>query len=427
MRHTPERHTDAADRTVKDIRRKTRKRYSSEDKIRIVLAGLRGEDTIAELCRQEGIAQSQYYSWSKEFLEAGKKRLAGDTTREANTGGVLGRFDGGLLSWRKSEKIQINGVVGSPVVSRKDLPFEDDVFFYGISIDYKPFDANLDTSWFFIDQRADGLIDRQAIGAEFRYFDETRSAFATIDYDIPFAELNTAIFSGNWTFADKSVMSLGLDYRKSPSLFTSNALQGQQLENLKDLLGVFNEDEIRRIALDRTATSQSATFGYSRPMNDMFQVNFDATWYNVQSTSASAGVDAILSTGDEYFYSAQILATNVVKQGDIFVAGVRYADRANSEFYTLDLNTRYPFTRQFRLNPRVRFTYRENKFDDGNELAVRPSIRLNYDYTRALSFEVEAGAKWSLREKGTILDEENEFFIVLGFRYDFQADERTGL
>jgi len=84
MRDTPERHHNAADRTVKDIRRKTRKRYSSEDKIRIVLAGLRGEDTIAELCRQEGIAQSQYYSWSKEFMEAGRKRLAGDTAREAN-------------------------------------------------------------------------------------------------------------------------------------------------------------------------------------------------------------------------------------------------------------------------------------------------------------------------------------------------------
>jgi len=88
MRQTPERHQDAADRTVKDIRRKTRKRYSSEEKIRIVLAGLRGEDSIAELCRQEGISQGIYYSWSKEFLEAGKKRLAGDTTREANTGEV---------------------------------------------------------------------------------------------------------------------------------------------------------------------------------------------------------------------------------------------------------------------------------------------------------------------------------------------------
>ena len=88
MRYKSERHQDAADRTVKDIRRKTRRRYSSEEKIRIVLAGLRGEDTIAELCRQEGISQGIYYSWSKEFLEAGKKRLAGDTAREANTGEV---------------------------------------------------------------------------------------------------------------------------------------------------------------------------------------------------------------------------------------------------------------------------------------------------------------------------------------------------
>lgn len=65
MRDKPERPTDAEDRTVKDIRCKTRKRFSSEDKIRIVLAGLRGEDTIVELCRQEGIAQNQHYSWSK--------------------------------------------------------------------------------------------------------------------------------------------------------------------------------------------------------------------------------------------------------------------------------------------------------------------------------------------------------------------------
>ncbi len=88
MRQRSKRHQDAAERTVKDIRRKTRKRYSSEEKIRIVLAGLRGEDSIAELCRQEGISQGLYYSWSKEFLEAGKKRLAGDTAREANTGEV---------------------------------------------------------------------------------------------------------------------------------------------------------------------------------------------------------------------------------------------------------------------------------------------------------------------------------------------------
>ena len=90
MRRKNERLTDDAERVVKDIKRQTRRRFSSEDKIRIVLSGLRGDDSIAELCRQEGIAQSQYYSWSKEFMEAGKKRLAGDTEREANTGEVKG-------------------------------------------------------------------------------------------------------------------------------------------------------------------------------------------------------------------------------------------------------------------------------------------------------------------------------------------------
>jgi transposase len=100
--------TAPAEQVVKDIRRAARKLHSSEEKIRlprrrsgfrgedpaseekirIVLSGLRGEESIAELCRKEGIAQSLYYSWSKEFLEAGKKRLAGDTARQANTGEV---------------------------------------------------------------------------------------------------------------------------------------------------------------------------------------------------------------------------------------------------------------------------------------------------------------------------------------------------
>ena len=75
----------AADKVVKGIRRKTRKHYSAEEKIRVVLAGLRGEESIASLCRQEGISESLYYSWSKEFLEAGKRRLAGDTARQATS------------------------------------------------------------------------------------------------------------------------------------------------------------------------------------------------------------------------------------------------------------------------------------------------------------------------------------------------------
>ena len=88
MRQKPKTRKSHGEKVVKDIRRATRKQYSAEEKIRIVLDGLKGEDSIAELCRREGIAQSLYYSWSKEFLEAGKKRLAGDTARAATSSEV---------------------------------------------------------------------------------------------------------------------------------------------------------------------------------------------------------------------------------------------------------------------------------------------------------------------------------------------------
>ena len=85
MTKKPTTSKDAADKVVKNIRRKTRQTYSAEEQIRIVLAGLRGEESIAVLCRREGIAESLYYSWSKEFLEAGKRRLSGDTARQATS------------------------------------------------------------------------------------------------------------------------------------------------------------------------------------------------------------------------------------------------------------------------------------------------------------------------------------------------------
>jgi transposase len=90
MRQKPRSAQEPTEQVVKEIRRATRKHYSAEEKIRIVLEGLRGEDSIAELCRRERIPPNVYYRWSKEFLEAGKKRLAGDVAREATSDEVRG-------------------------------------------------------------------------------------------------------------------------------------------------------------------------------------------------------------------------------------------------------------------------------------------------------------------------------------------------
>ena len=102
----------AVEATVREIRRKTRKKYSAEEKVRIVLEGLRGEEKIAELCRREGIHQNMYYKWSKEFLEAGKQRLVGDTKREA---------DSHEVEAMRSENEQLKAVVAELTLNNRML------------------------------------------------------------------------------------------------------------------------------------------------------------------------------------------------------------------------------------------------------------------------------------------------------------------
>jgi transposase len=117
MRQKPVALTDGAEKTVRDIKRATRRHFSAEDKIRIVIAGLRGEDSIAELCRKEGIHQNLYYKWSKDFLEAGKKRLAGDIVREATSDEVKSlRAQAGQLKETLAELLLENRLLKKSVV-----------------------------------------------------------------------------------------------------------------------------------------------------------------------------------------------------------------------------------------------------------------------------------------------------------------------
>src|SRR5262249_23642675 len=112
------RQPDGAEKLVRDIRRATRRHFSAEDKIRIVLEGLRGEDSIAELCRKEGIAQNLYYRWSKEFLEAGKKRLAGDRAREPTSDEVKTlRAEAGKLKEAFAEATLENRLLKKSVIA----------------------------------------------------------------------------------------------------------------------------------------------------------------------------------------------------------------------------------------------------------------------------------------------------------------------
>jgi hypothetical protein len=342
-----------------------------------------------------------------------------------NTGGVLGRFDGGLVSWQANPFVRLNAVGGSPVERRKDMPFKDDKYFYGASVDFGPFWGGLETSLFAIEQRDRALVDRQAVGAELRYVQPDKSFFATVDYDTHFSAFNAAIASGSWTFADKSTLTGAVDYRKSPYLSAWTALQGQPFLTLYDMLKVKTKEEIDQLAIDRTATYKAATVGYSRPLTDKLQWSSDVTVANVSGTISSGGVEATLPPGTDYYASTQLIASSLFADGDMYIAGLRFANRPDSNLYVVDLSARYPLTADLRINPRLRVGYRVGDTTDLKEWSVLPSLLLNYYWTKDLSLELEVGTQWTRRDQLGVRETTTDLFLTAGIRYDFYADGKT--
>lgn len=349
----------------------------------------------------------------------GAEARIGRQTR--NTGGVLGRFDGGVFSFQAAEEFRINAVVGSPVRRRRDEPFLDDKLFYGASVDIGPF-SGFDMSLFYIEQRDRSILDRRSIGAEARYVDTDKSAFGSVDYDIEYGDLNAAILNGSWTLADKSTLHAAFDYRKSPYLSTWTALQGQVYPTLYEMLKTKTLAEIEDLAADRTASYTAVSAGFSRPINETFQASFDATMTNLSGTPASGGVDATQGTGNEFFYSAQLIGNSVFTNDDLLIAGLRFADLDKSNYYVADLSFRYPLMDQLKVAPRLMLGYRTGDNTDLVEYTVLPSILFDYYVTRDWSLELEVGAQWTDTKENGVEETTTDLFFTVGYRYDFYAD-----
>ena len=351
--------------------------------------------------------------------EWGAETRVGRQTR--NSGGVLGRFDGAVFSVDAAKGYRLNAVAGSPVARRRDMPFADDKYFYGGSLDIGPFNG-MDVSVFAIEQRDRDVIDRQAAGAEARYFDADKSAFAMLDYDVHYETLNAAVLNGSWTLADKTTLHGAFDYRKSPYLSTWTALQSQGYPTLYELLRHKTLAEVEQLALDRTASFTSISGGFARPINDMFQVSLDVTATNFGGTNASPDIPATQGTGNEYFYAAQLIGNKVFTTDDLLIVGARFADLQNSNYYVADLSYRFPLMESLKINPRLMASYRTGATTDLVEYSVLPSVLLDYYFTKDLSLELEAGARWTQTTENAVRETSTDLFFTIGYRYDFYAD-----
>ncbi|HHQ13711.1 MAG TPA: hypothetical protein ENK16_01670, partial [Chromatiales bacterium] len=225
-------------------------------------------------------------------------------------GGVLGRFDGAEFSWQWRPQTRFSFLTGSPVDSSRD-GFNTDRQFYGLSADFLQLFDLFDLNLFYNTETMDGLENRNAIGAEVRYFDQSRSVIANIDYDTSYAELNALTILGNWTLDNRLGFNLLLDKRKSPFLLTRNALIGQQVTSIQDLQQLYTEDEIRALASDRTADMTAVTVGVSTPLFERFQINADITANRLGGTPASGGVAAMPDQGTAFYYSLNLIGSSL--------------------------------------------------------------------------------------------------------------------
>ncbi len=357
---------------------------------------------------------------SVEVIDSDRGWFAKVGRQNRTTGGVLGRFDGMHAGYELTRDTTVNMVYGLPVLTSAKYRVNDVQDFYGISVDVADLWDGWDWTGFYIAQDNEGMTDREAAGTELRYFDDKKSFFTLLDYDLHFSELNTFMFLGNWRFSRETQFNLTLDYRKSPILTTTNAIQGQGVENLDELFDIFSDDELKQLALDRSATTKTATASLTHRLNRKWQVIGEVTATEFGEMPASGGVEAIEATDVEFFYSTQLVANGLFYDNDTMITGLRYGDATNTDTYTFTANWRHNVTRNFRINPRLRVDYRESKMDDGDRLVTKPYIRIDYTLKKWAKFEMDLGYEiWDETTADGTDNNSDSTFISIGYRMQF--------
>lgn len=368
-----------------------------------------------DLLDEEGASGNDIrLSYAYADLLDNRTRLRGRLGRQTrNTGGVLGRFDGMNLTYSLTDRVRFDVVAGEPVYSTAQSDEQSRVF-YGASSNFAPFGENLEMGVFVLQQDIDSLTDRQVVGTELRYFGETRSLWGSIDYDTAFSELGSAFLQGSWRLPGKLTISGVVDRRRAPFLSLGNALLGRTNQDFALLSQSMTESELRLLALDRSAMTSSATLGVSRPLTPKLQFNISANVAVVDAIPENGDAPAVPETEYGYF-SADLVATSMFREGDVGILSMRYATSDSADVYTINLDSRFPFGRSWRLNPRLRVDYREIKSDLSTQWIYTPGLRLQYRIGRRARIDFEAGKRFSSRDMTDSNLDRESYFVNLGY------------
>ncbi len=340
-----------------------------------------------------------------------------------NGGGVLGRFDGGLLGYNFKPNWRLNGVAGDVVEFRS--PYKKN--FYGASIDMQPLPGSWGGNVFAIEQRVEGKTDRQAVGLEARYFDARKNYYALLDYDTSFKALNIAMLQVNWQAEAGTNYYLTADRRRSPILMLTSAVDtqaGALSVEAASAAGRAVRDDIVHI----TPMANTFSLGLMHPYTEKWQLGGDFQVSNMSSTQGSqnlpTNVPATQATGNTLSYTARGIGNGVLFKNDMLVLSVNYIDARHTTGAITYSAQSYSISHvarpsdKWQIDTSLRF-YSQDSSNGEKMTRVNPVIKGLYHLRSNLSFEAEANYERQVKTGGTSPGRSLGRFFYAGFRWDW--------
>ncbi len=343
-----------------------------------------------------------------------------DIGRQRSRGkGIFGRFDGTVLGYAINDTNKINLTLGAPVSSSKVLKLDPDRRFVSLNYEWDEMIEDVDVSVFFLNQTIGDLTDRRAIGGEIKYLNSGTSAFALVDYDIFYSELNAILFSVSHTTKGRTRYYGSYNQRKSPYISTRNALIGQSSDSIDELQNtLLTDDEILDLAADRTLESQTATFQISTPINKTFEVSGSVTQLSISGAPSSGGVAEIVKPGNQFYFNTYVTASKLYSGADSSQFGYRMSKLSTSDVNSVYVTSRYRWKNSFSLGMKLRYDDRKND-NGGGQQNISPSLRLQYQ-NKNQYFYADIGAILFTNQVVGFSDIKTDiYYSYIGYRYFF--------
>lgn len=339
--------------------------------------------------------------------------------------GILGTFDGLLVSWQFKPSWSVDAAAGYPVEQLILAPQTQERF-ESLALHLAPPGAHWDGSVFATTAEFQGLKDRQAAGFETRYVGSVASLVAVVDYDTFYHSLNTASLIGTLQLPARWNVSFDAERRDSPVLTTRNALVGQTATDIEQLEQLFTEQQIYQLARDRTPVTSDYSVTVTRPLGERFQLTAIATATETGATPASGGVLAVAATPMQLDYQAQLAATDLWRTGDFSVLTLSTGNTEIGRIDSVAATTRFPIGGAWRLGPRFSVDRLTALSDGSQQTTYIPSALLDWSRGRWL-FQLDTGAELGRREaflqlsNGTFIQTQNtsRYYISLTYRVTF--------